>query len=157
MHKTLAAPALALAAALAAAPAAAQSVSAAWPESVVNALQDRGYRATLTTDDYGDPKIESATGGVNFSIYFYGCDDAGQACRHLQFSSGFDLPDGLSHYSANSWNTEKLVGSVSVDEEMDPFIRHFLVSVDGMSRSSFDAFLDMWDDALAEFTDYIDW
>jgi len=148
---------LALALLAVAAPAAAQSVSAAWPGSIVDALQDRGYRATLTTDDYGDPKIESGTNGVTFSIYFYGCDDAGAQCRDLQFSAGFDMPDGLSHVSANSWNAEMLMGRVWLDDDMDPFLNHYVVGVDGMSRRAFDRLLDGWDGAVSDFTSYIDW
>ena len=82
---------IAAAALLVFAPAAsAQSVSAHDPQSVVSTLQDMGYRATLDTDSGGDPKVLSALNGINFSIYFYGCQD-NAACRDLQFSSGFEV------------------------------------------------------------------
>ena len=44
---------------------AATAVSAAYPESIVDAIQDMGYKAELTTDSYGDPMIRSASDGVN--------------------------------------------------------------------------------------------
>ena len=149
-------PALAAFAVCAAGPALAQSVTAAYPETVVAAMQDAGYKATLTTDTYGDPKIESATNGVSFSVYFYGCDE-GTACRDIQFTAGFNLDNGLSLESINSWNSEKLVGHAYVDDEMDPFVTHFVSAVDGMPRANFEEVLDAWDTALAEFTDFIDW
>lgn len=135
----------------------AQSVSAAWPESLVSALQDAGYRARLTRDGHGDPKIESAVAGADFEIFFYGCDMSGAACTDVQFIAGFDLAAGISVQAANSWNREKLMGEAYVDEEGDPFIEYFLPGLDGMSRHSFNAILDRWETALSEFTAYIDW
>lgn len=138
-------------------PAQAQSVSAAWPESVVAALRDAGYRATLTTDSYGDPKIESAAAGAEFNVIFYGCDERGAACTDVHFSAGFDLAAGISMQAANSWNREKLMGQVYVDDEGDPFIGHFVTGLDGMSRASFGLVLDQWETALSDFTKFIDW
>lgn len=135
----------------------AQSVSAAWPQSVVAAMQDAGYRATLAVDSYGDPMIESAAGGKEFTVFFYGCDSQGAACRDLQFSSGFDLATGISPAAVNSWNREKLLGRAYVDEEGDPFLQHFVAGVDGVSREGFVWLLEHWDLALGEFSAFVDW
>lgn len=149
---------MALAGALAAiAPAnAGTAVSATYPDSIVNALQDMGYRAELGTDDYGDPIIFSAAGGATLVIEFYGCDN-GRSCRDLQLTAAFDMPNGMSLVSMNDWNLNKRIGQAFVDDEKDPIIQHYLVNVDGMSRESFEITFEYWVDTVSDFTDYIGW
>ena len=136
--------------------ASAQSVLAAYPNSVASALQSLGYKANLTTDSSGDPMIKSAIDGVSYFIYFYGCEE-NTSCQDLQFSAGFNLNNGLSSRSMNDWNHNKLVGKASIDDEGDPFIRHFVSGVDGMSRWNFERTLNRWEVAVAEFKEHIDW
>lgn len=138
-------------------PVAAQSVSASNPSSIADAIRDMGYRADVDTDSYGDPEINSAANGVNFTIFFYRCDDRGEDCEDIQFSAGFDLNDGISMRSVNSWNDQKAVGRAFVDDEDDPYLQHYVVGVDGMSRYVFEKTFYRWVDVLDEFTDFIDW
>lgn len=136
--------------------AAAQAVSAAYPESIASALRNAGYKAELTTDSTGDPMINSAASGWNYRIVFYGCEN-NRACQDLVFTTAFDMDDGMETTSVNSWNRNKLVGRVYVDDERDPFIDHLVIGVDGMSEANFERLLRSWDTALSDFTDYIDW
>jgi hypothetical protein len=141
----------------AALPVAAQSVSAYYPESIVDALRDAGYKAVLTTDDVGDPRIDSASSGVSYSIWFYGCDETNARCTDVEFRAGFDLTEPLDPSIINQWNREELIGSAYLDEDGDPFIRHHFVSFDGFPRASFETFLDTWERVLAYFTARIGW
>jgi len=136
--------------------AAGTSVSAAYPQSISNAIQDQGYKAEIETDSYGDPIIRSAAGGVNFALTFYGCEN-GKACTDIMFAVAFDKPNGMSMSSMNSWNAEKALGRVFLDDEKDPVLQHYIISVDGMSRSTFDENFSNWVAMMDEFTDYIDW
>ena len=136
--------------------ASAQSVSASDPNSVVTALQNQGYEASLSEDAYGDPIIYSGTGGVEFQIQFYGCE-GGRNCQDIMFHAGFSLNENFTLSSANDWNTKKLVGKVHVDDVQDPIILHFVAGVDGMSSSSFARLMKRWNTALSEFTDHINW
>ncbi|TCO70375.1 YbjN domain-containing protein [Rhodovulum euryhalinum] len=147
----------ALPAALIASSVAAQSLSAADPEGLVAALQSLGYRATLTTDGEGDPKIESATGGVTFHLYFYGCDDAHLGCTGLQLSAGFDQPTPMTASDANKWNFDNLFGEMTVDDEGDPRLSYFFTTDGGLNHDTFADILDWWEVALGQFLDYIDW
>ena len=70
------------------------TVNASDPDSVVAALQGAGYKAQVDAADNGDPMIRSAADGTNFRIWFYGCDGNNATCTGLNFSAGFDLPDG---------------------------------------------------------------
>lgn len=134
----------------------AQSVSAAYPESVAAALLKAGYKAEVTTDSTGDPMIKSAASGWNYRIVFYGCDN-NRACQDVVFTAGFDMDDGMAMDSVNSWNQNKLVGRVYLDDESDPHIDHLVVGMDGMSAAAFDRLLQRWETALDDFTDYIGW
>lgn len=133
------------------------SVSAAYPETVVNAIQSLGYKAELTVDSYGDPLVRSASEGVNFSLNFYGCDEAGNDCQHLQFSVAFDVVGGMDYISMNAWNRETTMGKAFLDEESDPVLQHYMISVDGMSSDVFKESFKFWTSTLSDFTDYIDW
>lgn len=133
------------------------SVSAAYPETVVNAIQSLGYKAELTVDSYGDPLVRSASEGVNFNLNFYGCDEAGNDCQHLQFSVAFDVVGGMDYISMNAWNRETTMGKAFLDEESDPVLQHYMISVDGMSSDVFKESFEFWTSTLSDFTDYIDW
>lgn len=137
--------------------AAGTAVSASYPDSIVDALQDMGYKAELTVDDYGDPLIYSAANGVTLVMEFYGCDDSGNDCRDLHFTAAFDMPNGMSQTAMSDWNENKRIGQAFLDEEEDPIIQHYVVSVDGMSRDSFATLFEYWVDTVSEFTDFIDW
>jgi hypothetical protein len=67
----------------------ANNVCASDPEGVVAALQAEGYKAQLSKDNVGDPKIESSASGYDFTIYFYGCKD-NNACNSLRFAVSFE-------------------------------------------------------------------
>lgn len=141
----------------AALPAAAQSVSAHYPETIVDALRDAGYKAVLTVDDVGDPKISSAASGVSYSIWFYGCDDENARCTDVQFVAGFDLSTPFDPGPINDWNRSNTIGQAYLDEDGDPYVQHYVVALDGLSRQGFDLLLRRWEIALSDFRALIDW
>ncbi len=138
-------------------PAAGGSVVAENPEAIAKLLQDWGYRAQLKKDDQGDPQIDSSTAGVNYTIYFYGCE-GGRNCTSIQLSSGFDLTDGTTLAVVNDWNTNKRYSKVYLDDQNDPFIE---IDVNlyggGISEETFRDTLDLWDRLLADFQTHINW
>lgn len=139
----------------AAAPAAAQTIGAADPKGVVAAMQAAGYRAQLTTDGAGDPKIDSSAEGVNYSLYFYGCS-GGANCTALLFQAGFDLVDGTDLQTTNVWNKDRLIGAAWLDHEDDPFIEHYVTTIGGLTPANFTEVLRMWSVAIADFKTHID-
>ena len=136
--------------------ASAAELNARNPIQLAEYLRDKGYRAQLGTDSYGDPKIDTATAGANYTIYFYGCSN-NTDCQDLQLRAGFDLTGELSLESVNSWNREKTVGRVYVDDEGDPFIEMFLPGVIDWPEASMDRVLQRWESAMGDFLDFIDW
>lgn len=135
---------------------AALAVDARDPASVVGALQDLGYRAQLTTDNAGDPKILSTIDATSYEIYFYSCTE-NQDCRSLLFSAGFDLEDGVTYSLINEWNRLNLVGKAFVDDENDPFLEHFVTTEGGLSETNFEDVIAWWRVAIRDFKQEIDW
>ena len=126
------------------------------PAAIAALMQEMGYRAELTTDSQGDPKIESAASGANFTVYFYGCK-GGRNCNSIQFSSGFDAVDGVEMNVVNDWNRHNRFGQVSLDETNDPFIEMDIAMQGGLPRDLFKENLSIWDNMLADFQRHIDW
>jgi hypothetical protein len=141
-------------AALTAAPASAQSVSAADPESVAGALRDLGWRASHGVDAEGDPMIQSSIEGVDYTIYFYGCE-GGRNCRNLLFSAGFDLVDGTTLQAMNEWNSGRLVGAAYLDPENDPFLQMFVTTAGGLNHENFGDVVDWWRIGVRDFKQHI--
>lgn len=82
-----------------------------------------GYRAQLEVDSVGYPCIESQLEGVDYYIWFYGCTDNSD-CTSWKMSVGFDPNNGRTLQKANEWNSGKLMGSVQLDDESDPYLEH---------------------------------
>ncbi len=132
----------------------AQSVSATSPQSVVTAMQNAGYKATLSKDNTGDPLINSSSGGSNFSVFFFGCTK-NTDCRTIQFFAGYtDRKVTLS--MMNDWNSKKRFARAYVTDngaariEMD-------VDLDdgGMSAKLFEDNLEFWVAVMGSFEKHI--
>lgn len=140
---------LASAGAASAAPLPAGGVSAA---QVVELLQGQGYRAQLDTDGVGDPMIHSAAEGVNFAIYFYGCELG--RCKSLQYSAGFDT-DPMTYSKVNTWNADHRFGRAYLDDEMDPYLEMDLDLERGASTELIAESLRTWSMLLPDFKTFI--
>jgi hypothetical protein len=86
-------------------------------------LQDAGYRAQLQADAEGEPLVRTGMGGVEVAILFYDCN-AEHRCNSLQFSAGFDLPEGTTDAVVNGFNRDYRYARAFLDDERDPFL-HF--------------------------------
>lgn len=126
-------------------------VSASDPAGIAKAMQNLGYRATLEKDSEGDPIIRSAATGTNFSVWFYGCDDDNGDCTGINFSTGFDLEDGATMETINTWNRDRLVGYSYLDDESDPYLQFFVVTNGGISQDALASILARWETSVADF------
>jgi Putative bacterial sensory transduction regulator len=148
--------ALIIAAALIAIPgvASAQMAQAKYPNSIVTALQEGGYKAILTKDSTGDPKIESASSGSRFFINFYGCTK-NVDCKTVTFYAGW-TGTNVSMNQANEWNKVKRFSRAYIDKDGDPALE-FDVDLDdgGMSQALFIDNVEFWEASLANFKKHI--
>lgn len=69
--------------------AAAESVTSLKPKSLVNALQNAGYRATLSKMEDGNPLIETSADGVPVKIAFTDCK-SNKDCKTIEFLGVWD-------------------------------------------------------------------
>lgn len=137
-------------------PAVAQNVVASDPASMTEILLSFGYRAELGKDDGGDPKISSASGGANFSIFFYGCTD-GKGCDSVSFSAAFDLDPGSDVALMNDWNVQKRYTKAYLDDEQDPVLdMDLFLGNGGVSIDNFRYWVNTWERATGDFKTHID-
>jgi hypothetical protein len=122
---------------------------------VAKALQDKGYRAEVTTGSDGDPLIKSAADGTNFRILFYSCSKA-QRCASIQFVAAFDLDDGLKLSRINAWNSSKRFGRAYLDDDMDPFVEMDVDFEHGATSEAIANNVDTWAAVLPAFKTFID-
>src|SRR3546814_1106778 len=91
-------------------------VCASDPQTVVKALQAAGYKALLSkSKQTGNPKIESAASGYDYSIFFYECEQT-LHCGSLQFQVSFEDDGGNTPELANKWNKDKRFAQMRSEE-----------------------------------------
>ncbi|MEM0978357.1 MAG: YbjN domain-containing protein [Pseudomonadota bacterium] len=129
---------------------------AADPLATVTALQDLGFRAQYEPSESNNrPRIRSSTAGINFSIWYYGCDETMTNCDTLLFSAGFDFQDGSTLAVVNTWNDREVLGRAFLDDENDPLIDLALPEVQEMSTDELESILELWEDIIIEYTEEI--
>lgn len=134
--------------------ASAQMVTAANPQSVVEALQAGGYKAVLGKDSSGDPRIESAASGAKFVVTFYGCTK-NVACKTVTFYAGWT--GGKSTLEQiNEWNKNRRFSRAYKDKDGDPVIE-LDVDLDdgGMSQALFIDNVQFWESAIGGFKKHL--
>ena len=155
MKKIIAAAVALSAVAFAALPAAAYTYSTAGvsAQEVAAVLKAKGLPTEITTDDQGDPLIKSSSNDLNWRVYFYDCK-AGR-CTSIQFSSGFDLDNGMTYAKCNEWNYTKRFGRCALDDEMDPYARYDVDVAKGYTSESMAYALDTWLLVIPSFSTFI--
>ena len=135
----LAAASLTAGAILAASPAAAATVSAADPQSMVEALRSGGYGATLAQDASGDPMIDLQLGTWKATLVFYECLAATHdQCQSVQFRATFDAEGaGMNPADALGFVGQYRFVSVSLSPTNDPVLSWDVVTGSGLSSDVF--------------------
>ena len=146
----------ALAMAAVAAPAEAQTVRAADPMTVVEALRSAGYPAQIG-DEGGNPKIDTIAGSTSFIVYFLDCTN-GRDCRSMQFHSSYDTPAPPLE-TINRWNRDTRYARAYVLPDGNPALEMDLGldNDSGMSRRLFLAHLGRYVFLLPQFERLIGW
>jgi hypothetical protein len=132
------------------------SISASDPESVVAAIRAFGHKAKLSTDSEGQPQVDVEREGINYTVYFYSCENE-SGCLDLQFYSGFNVDQPMTAEWANDWNLQWIVGRAEVTQEGDPAISYFVTTQGGLSSESFEGVMQVWDMSLTQFIQDIGW
>jgi hypothetical protein len=77
---------------------------------IVRELKALGFSSSVDIDESGDPRVNMAIDGYDWSIYFYECapgvrDD--RPCASYQFYSGYTLASAVASDVINKWNTQQ--------------------------------------------------
>lgn len=116
---------------------------------LVAILQEAGYKARLDKDEDGDPRVHTAMGGVNASVYFYDCEK--DRCGSLQFLVGLGLEQGSTPAVVGRYNRDYRYASAYLDEESDPFLKFDFEVLHTRHAAHIASQLDIWEDLLADF------
>ncbi|WP_176591065.1 YbjN domain-containing protein [Sphingobium sp. EM0848] len=120
------------------------------PQTVVRALQAEGYKAALgKSKTTGNPKIESAASGYDFTIFFYECEQ-GKNCGSLQFQLSFEDDGGNTPELANKWNKDKRFSQMSVWDDHSLALAYDVTTVGGLNQKNFADVIDWWAVMLGE-------
>jgi hypothetical protein len=128
-------------------------ICASDPKSVADAITEAGYRAKLGKDDTGDPKIESAANGYDFTVYFYDCEEA-KNCAALQFLASFTDDGKNTPELANSWNNSKRFLQMSVQPDKSLRVSYDVTTVGGLNHKNFADVVDWWATMLGELSKF---
>ena len=136
------------------APAFAQNVEANYSE-VVDALQSAGYKAKVEGTG-SDRFVSSASAGYTFGVFFFGCDDGGNACKTVQFYAGFSPDKKPSLTQMNQYAATRRWGRIYIDDEGDPVIEMDVDLEDGgMSKELFVDNIEYWETVMNAFAVWV--
>ena len=130
-------------------------VCASTPPSVAGGLMASGYKALIGADKEGDPMIDSAAAGYDFTVYFYGCD-AHKACDSIQFEAEFKADPEHTLAFANNWNRTKRFAHMSINDRNEMTLRYDVSTIGGMSRKNFADAVDWWATMLGQVGKFYD-
>lgn len=112
------------------------------PAEVAKVLQEEGYKATLKTNDRGEPYIVSAANGSNFTVEFFSCEGVSK-CGSAQFYAWYKKNPAYTIEFTNEWNKGKRFVKAAIDKDGD--------------LSTYMDFTLLGKSTYANFADVIDW
>lgn len=126
------------------------------PDTVVQLVQDAGFRAQLKTLDDGHKFIESSANGMKFQIHFYGCTAENTGCELLVFTAGFDFAEAQDEEIVSDWNFTRFTKAY-LDKEGDPYIQLPVNILYGVTHDNFKDTLVWFTNEMGSFMDHIGW
>lgn len=126
------------------------------PQQILKIIQNEGYTIEMDSQPGEDPVLMGKLDGSEYYVYFYGCDN-GDGCDSIQFSSGYNLNDGMTYQAANEWNMGKRFAKVYLDDEMDPWLEMDVNLDGGVTRENLEDTMDYWRLLMNAFEDHINW
>ena len=124
-------------------------------DRVAALLREAGYRAEIKVGKDGDFYLDSATGGSNFQIFFYGCKDKIE-CDSFEFFSYFKKEPFFSTDMANEWNANHRFLKVAIDSDGDLSESATVDSIGRMTFDNFKDYVDWYGSADAELIKFVD-
>lgn len=123
-------------------------------QEVIEVLQATGYRAQEDEDGVGDPMVRSATDGVNYNIYFYGCEST--RCTSIRFGVAFGMKEPMTLERINEWNRDMRFGRAYLDDEMDPILEMDVDLELGATTEQLESVIGTWSTVVPAFKTFVD-
>jgi hypothetical protein len=136
--------------------AAAQLITGSSFDLMIASFERNDLHVELNEDSDGDPLLKSTDKDNPFSVHFYGCTDH-KDCGFIQFTSGWNLKDGITLAKIEEWNSTKVWGQAYRDEDKDPWLAMAVNLFGGVSVENFDDTVDWWKVILGQFEKHIEW
>ncbi|HWK36779.1 YbjN domain-containing protein [Sphingomonas sp.] len=114
------------------------------PEVVASAIRTAGYKAELKTNSKGEPLIASSTNGSDFTVEFYGCNEARKGCGSFQFYAWYKKDPFYTLEMINEWNAKKRFLKVAIDGDGDLAQSMDFTSVGRVNQTAFADMLDWY-------------
>ncbi len=118
-------------------------ICASDPATVVQALQEAGYKAKLDKDSGGDPMVSSSASGYDFDIMFYGCK-ANKQCDSLQMRVSFEKDGANTFELANKWNSDKRFSQAYISNKGSFVVDYDVTTAGGLTKANFADVIDWW-------------
>jgi hypothetical protein len=125
------------------------------PAVFAEVLRDIGYKAKFKPDDER-PEIESRAEGLNFSVFFYGCE-AQRECDVAILTASWTYDGGDKAIEAlNFWNGDRYAGRAWLGESRDWIgLDRPLNLLAGYSRKGMESEIEWWASTMTDFRDYL--
>jgi len=123
-------------------------------ELVASWLKGRGYSAEIKVDSIsGDTYVATSSNGVNFGVYFYGCD--GDDCPDIQYSAGWTDASAITSDKLDDWNRDHRYVRAYLSKSGAAFGEYDVDVAPGGTWEQLNHSLDRWVQALPEFKTFI--
>jgi hypothetical protein len=124
-------------------------------DGVAALLREAGYEAEIKVGKNGDSYIESAIGGNDFQVLFYGCKNK-VGCDSFDFYSWFKKEPFFSAEMANDWNANNRFLKVAIDSDGDLSEYAYLSTVGKMTYDNFKDYVAWYGSADADLVTFVD-
>ena len=120
-------------------------------EQLANILREQGFQARIGKSSDGQPRINSAAGGVNFSVTTYSCTPESKGCSIDFFTYWKTASKPLSLEKINDWNREWRFLKAYNDKDGDLNLVFNIELTGGISKRAFVRNFERWTSMLAKF------
>ena len=125
------------------------------PVGIQQAMMNAGYRAELTTDDKGNPKIIGTASKSTYWILFLDCQ-ATSGCLGLEFYVSYSLDQKPSLEQVNQFNNDfRYVRAFTNNEGQPRMMMDILIRDGGMDTKTYLEYVRLWTVIMPSFEDMI--
>lgn len=126
------------------------------PWQIIHIAREHGS-AEVQRDAMNDPQIVvKPREGPDYRVSFYGCW-LGRDCEMILFQTSFTKEDWkLDRDQLSEWNAEKLVGRASLGDGEEAVLDHPVAMQAGLPDETLRKTFEVWQAAVLEFSEHID-